>query len=59
MEKNRVSSKNYSDGKQRIVLIHAEGEKVVINNAYDRTLNAQVKVNKDYKEDKKAKRYYK
>ncbi len=58
MEKRSISSKKYSDGKQRIVLIRSEEEKVVINHAYDRDLNAQVKVNKNYI-PRKAKRYYK
>ncbi len=59
MEKSNITRKQYQDGKQRIVLIHAEGEKVVINNAYDKNLNAQVKVNKNFDEGTRSKRFYK
>ncbi len=58
--KNRIiSNKKYLDGKDRIILIRSNNEKIVINDAYDYSLCAQVKVNKNYKEGTKAKRYYK
>ncbi len=47
MIRKNISNKSYSDGKQRIVFIHQDGEKLVINNAYNQKLNAQVKVNKE------------
>lgn len=39
-----VSNKNYCDGRQRIIFIRTGQEKLVINSAYGRTLNRQVKL---------------
>ncbi len=41
-----LSNKEYIDGKQRIVLIHSDQDKLVLNNAYDQRLNQQVKLSK-------------
>ncbi len=59
MKNRTISNKKYPDGKDRIILIRSNNEKVVINDAYDYSLSAQVKLNKNYKEGTKSKRYYK